>query len=255
MTAVLNTKSVGNDSLAFEIRLPVERGLEAVHFLSDSLVRSARNYVRGKPSASVVGAPAVGNGFLSMVGGSAYLQTAIAETNEQTFIAIVRNTDTLADDAHRPTFVGNYRGPWTAHDDLLSAGAGMMITSLTQTSLYIGRSADGATLSNQVFNSTMIPTAFQMLVGRVSETGASLWNLTTNVRPADTTNNSPRARNINKHLIGSAYSRYLGKSDMALAAIASAYWTDAEVLENAKRLARVQELRFGMNGLINAALY
>jgi hypothetical protein len=201
----------------------------------------------------VIGAPGVGSGFLSFQGGVSYLQTSIPESVEQTFIVVARTSDTLADDAHRPHFIGNYRGPAQANPALLSAGVGLQVSSATQTSIYVGRSADGTTLSNQNLAMTLVPTTWHMLVCRAGSNRAGVWSLTSNVRN-DTTGNSPRFMNTGLHKIGSAADRYLGSSDMAVAVISSAYLTDAEVVANGKKLAGYLAARFGIGGLIHSSL-
>jgi glutamate mutase epsilon subunit len=108
MGIVLNSKTLGDEASALAYVLPVDRGVEAIHFLNESLDKARRNYARGKPDAAVIGAPGVGSGFLSFQGGVSYLQTSIPESVEQTFFVFALNSDTLAYDAQRTLLIVNY---------------------------------------------------------------------------------------------------------------------------------------------------
>lgn len=250
MGLALGLSGRANDRAYFA--LPDETGVEAIHLFDEGLEKARLNMARGKPSALIVGAPAVGSGFLSF-GSAAYLQTVIGETVDQTLMVVARTSDTLASDARRPGFLGNYRAPWTVNGSLLSAGVGLVMASATQTTAYVGRSSDGATVANQVCNAAIVATGWQILVARATAGGSGIWSLTTNVR-TDTTGNSPRALNTAAHRFGCGVDRYLGNCDEAGGIIASAAWSDAAVVANAKRMAAYLEPRLGVLGLVNAAL-
>lgn len=250
MALVLNSKTTGNDDLALGYNLPSMRGVEAIHFLNGSLAKAAHNFALGKPDAQIVGSPTVGNGFIGVKGGANFLQTVIPETVEQTFMAVFRTSATLADDANRPALIGNYKGPMTTDPTKTTNGAQMFALSSTQVGMWRPRVDGVGGVVNDFSQATSMPVAtFKLFVGRVDATRVSIRCLSDGAAGGQT-GLAARALNSASHRIGSATERYLGSADMAFASIASVWWSDDEMLANARQLAAYLSTRFGLTGLV-----
>lgn len=81
-----------NDDLslvATEFIPAVATGLEYANFFSGSGVMS-RNLAAGKAAATVVGSPVQNTQFIRCTGGTAYIQTQVAQTAEYTWIAVAK---------------------------------------------------------------------------------------------------------------------------------------------------------------------
>lgn len=83
----------------------------SVLFLGQSAELSRKNRVRGNQDGFVVGAPAFADIYASLQGeGVANIDFGMPDTPEFTWMFIEDNTDTLADNQHRPTIFGTAVG-------------------------------------------------------------------------------------------------------------------------------------------------
>jgi len=103
-------KGVDAEQYATEYSAPVRRGLEGIFFTNGSLEKAARNYAPNKQSGSIVGAPTVNSGYISLKGGANYIQTPILETESVTMFIIARQVPDPANPGALVMFCGNYAG-------------------------------------------------------------------------------------------------------------------------------------------------
>jgi hypothetical protein len=90
---------------------PVQSGLQ-FSFLGDS-DDPARNWALDQPDGVVIGTPTRGPDDISwrFKGLANFVQTQVTETANMTFILVARTFDTLAANATRPQFFGNFTSP------------------------------------------------------------------------------------------------------------------------------------------------
>jgi ribosomal protein L24 len=225
---------------------PVTRGLEAWFTFDTDAARFTFNRAMGKPNAILVGAPVAYPTHGRFKGLSNYLQTPIAETDEQTIFAVYKCVLTPTNDATSGYVVGNFRGksrtPGREGQD--SSG----VTLYAPASGLVGKvsrhNGAGAVAFDDILGTGMTPAtswslrAIRTKSGQVSKVfdftaGVSIEGVTTAARDlADT-----------KLRIGSGTAFISGECDISSVAIYSSYLTDDEIAQVAavmrKRMTRL----------------
>ena len=107
---------------------PGVTGIRWCNFLGHDVQLSALNRVRGQPNGSVAGAPTVSPNYLGLKNGSIgsggkQIKTSFVDTAGLTYIAIVRSSDTGADNAHTFNVIGNHSATVAGADLYLRTSA------------------------------------------------------------------------------------------------------------------------------------
>ena len=173
-----------------------------------------RNFVHGKPNASVVGAPVVSRESVHFKGGANYLTTSIAETADFTFYIVCKSADAIDSNATKPSYLGN---DYAKIDEQLVAGV-VLRSSPNDTTDGLVMTApriDGTTVDNgSVWFKGHEHATWSLIWGRCDGLVTELHNVTQNLSAVKTFTH-PRKTNDNKVLIGSGRSSYTGESDIS----------------------------------------
>ena len=114
MSVIIRIPGLDAEATAIKAVPPVERGLEALHFLNESLAKASRNYARGKPDATPYNMhspgvpPEMFENYARCKGLNSFFQTQTMEQQTQTLFVVGSSQDTLADVDHLPIFYGTY---------------------------------------------------------------------------------------------------------------------------------------------------
>lgn len=235
---------VGSSGIDADFVAPVESGLLGWWYLGDTVADTQHDRA-GLADATLVGSPAITQGFVSFNGYASgqWLQTNVAETAAFTILVVARSSDTFAANSTRPMFTSNYGADAGNGGSLL--GAGIYISAGTPpggTVRLHGGQNNGGTLQVEI-SSTFAVTdvqAWNFYAGRMESVGTNpavadnprkLYDKTT--AQTGTSNAYPRVvHSINKMRIGAAgNSTFGGKCDVAFAAYYNRALADAEVTD------------------------
>lgn len=230
---------VNAEDTAKEYSSPVQRGLEAIHFLNTSLAKASRNYAPGKGGfqGTVVGTPTVGAGYLRCAGLSNFIQTGIAETRNGTMFVIGRN---LVDDgaaASRTMLAGTFKASGASLSGPSGVGfyGGSAVARLNGLSSHATDNAATATLASATIQ--VVPlTTWALLMLSFSDSKVVCRNLSVPYT-ASASPTTPRRVVGDKLRIGSGYTSYTGICDVA------AFQYHSEVLTEDEILAVTEDLR------------
>lgn len=224
---------------------PVTRSLEGWFCFDTSLERIGYNRAPGKGNAKLVGIPTVFATHARFKGGSNYLETLIAETEQFTILVVGKVPGALGGTG-KPTaapYVGNYAGQ--SNSSLGNGGACIY----HQTDATLGGQAwrvNAEGTGNTSSQATMadVPTTWALRALRSSgAAGTKVMNLTTGVR-SNQSLATQRVTSSSPLRIGGVYgTTFLGETDISHVAIYSAALTDDEITQVAavmkKRMARL----------------
>ncbi|CAN7267962.1 hypothetical protein [Caballeronia sp. LjRoot31] len=216
-----------------------DASLKLWHFFGSAAGPLGKNLVVGAPDSVVVGSPVLSPRYASFKGVTNYLQTPVSQTGDFTIIAVMRSTDTFADDSHRPMFISNYGG--TRLNDTVPCVGVSLYVDMTPSAAPVGHLEgmsgiyDGTPggASQTGFGQLTIADMTQWRCVVVSKIGATriLYDLTGNAsnswfQPANMLDDISSA----KFRIGSSWGQqFKGICDMAMAALYSRGMTLAEV--------------------------
>lgn len=231
-----------------KIILPSMRGAEAIHFLSGSIARAVRNYVKDKEDASPVGAPTESANFLSFKGLTNFIQTKVLEAPNQTIFRVVRTADTLVDVDHCPVFDGSY-----------STGLNLGSMFYGNTSGNINQSAArftdtsqaqvGASSATLVAATDIDRASFSLIVTVTGATQTTIRNETKGSIKTSAANAFGRRPSQLPFRIGSAYegsTLYKGVCDMVFWSYHSVELTSSEI---SKSVAQIRNLMLKLHGI------
>lgn len=194
---------------------PVADGLVAWFMTGGA--NALKNYAPGGADATIVGAPDIQPGFVSLKGATNFLQTSVPETAAMTLIAVARTSDTFVDGAHQPVFAGNYVstgvGGLMIYGNPATGGAAPPASRLTGMSVYDN---NGSTVLLQPFVAAADATAWRALSMEVSNTTDPVTRDLTNGLIGTTPRLYPRKIANETFRIGSARgASYQGVCDVA----------------------------------------
>lgn len=220
-------------------------GLIGLFFLNGSLEKACRNLADPSKPGVVVGEPVVASGFMQFKSGSNFLNTALFETNDMTIMSACRSLDTLADDAHRPMYVSNFRpisvsGKTSYGVSLYASGTNIISQSRSR------ENGSGGTTSTPANIASNDNAAWALYCGRVRTDRVELNNLTTNVS-AQSAVSQPRWISPEPMRIGSSYApAYTGTSEIAVVGIWNRWLENDEVYAMEDQLRAYLARRFSI---------
>ena len=247
----MGTKLISNDTLApwnSKVVPPITRGLEGWFTFETDANRFKRNRALGKGDAVIVGTPAAFSGYGRFKGLSNYIQTDIAETDEQTLIVVGRAVVAIpggGGDEFTPLYVGNYRGQ-SVSPGVTGASYGTNLYHNLPTTMIGAASrnngAGGAT-SGPLTLTNEAPTDWGIRVLRTKSGVPSVVQNVTRGSMSIGTAIENRVLTDTKFRIGSGSQGFAGEVDISFVAIHSVYLTDAELSAQIavirKRMARL----------------
>lgn len=200
-------------------------GAQYIGMYFDGAPSLARNLAPGGPEANVVGSPVIRPGYITTSGNVAYIDTGVAESNEMTFIAVVRGRDVASNNS--PIFIGNYGGGTRG-----MFGMSMFIQSWN-TSVAAACETDnsGSVANSQTVMATSPAAAeWSILVARASASAIRLVDWGRNIM-TETTYTYPRHSSGRSLRVGSgaAVGSFPGSADIAMAGIWYGALADAQI--------------------------
>lgn len=232
---------------------PAPRGLEGWFTFDTDVTRFNRNHVAGKAAAAIIGTPEAFPGYGRFKGLSNYIQTDIAETDEQTLIVVGRAVSPIpagasaGGDANTPFYVGNYQGQSVTP----GVSGGAFGTSMYHvapaglTGIASRNNGSNVATSAAVSLTGEVPTDWSIRVLRTkSGVPTELRNVTKGIVQLGASSNA-RVLTGTKFRIGSGTTGFAGLVDISFVGIFSAYHTDAELASNLVPV-RNRMTRFGI---------
>ncbi|MGO4003181.1 hypothetical protein ABVN23_19025 [Pseudomonas fluorescens] len=225
---------------------PVTRGLEAWFTFDTDAARFTFNRAMDKANAQVVGVPVAYPTHGRFKALSNYLQTTIAETDEQTIFAVFRCVLTPINDATSCYVVGNFRGksrtPGREGQD--SSGVNLYAPASGIVGKVSRHNGAGAVAFDDILGTGMTPLTSWSLRAIRTKSGqvSKLYDFTSGVTREGVTT---AARDLadTKYRIGSGTAFITGECDISSVAIYSSYLTDDEIAQVAavmrKRMTRL----------------
>lgn len=216
---------------------PVTRGLEGWFTFDTDVARFNKNRVIGKADAAIIGTPEAFAGYGRFRGLANYLQTDIAETDEQTLIVVGRAVAPIPSgasaggDANTPFYIGNYQGQ-SVTPGVPGGAFGTSIYHVAPTGLTgIASRNNGSNVATSAAVSLTgeVPTDWSIRVLRTKSGAPSeLRNVTKGIIQLGANSNA-RVLTGTKFRIGSGTTGFAAQVDISFAGIHSAYLTDAEL--------------------------
>lgn len=237
-------KGVNGEPTAREYAAPVRRGLEAIHFLNESLAKCERNFAPDKVKGTQVGDPVPQAAFLSCKGTVNCIETSMSESESMTMFVIARTAADGSVVAERPMFIGNYQGK---HVDGGNAfGVSIYLSALNRITGTAGFGADAAANENKLAGITKAAVAnlWGLYMFQVSPVAVTLRDFTANLTQV-TSASTPRRMATGKIRVGSGQSNLLGSCDIALFQGHSVLLTEQEIQATVADL-RAYALRRGI---------
>lgn len=217
---------------------PVVRGLEGWFNFDTDISRVGFNRVEGKADGVIVGAPVVAAAYATFTGLSAFVQTAITESIEQTVILVSRANTTIPGgasvfgDANTPMHAGTYEGA-SANSTYPGTvpGAAVYQTEQTTTTFMASRrnAGDTATTGDVLSLTGETATNWGLRVLRTSSGAGNKLNNLTLGSVVTSTLISLRIPTTNTWRIGSGYTGFAGPVDVSQCIIFSTLLTDEEI--------------------------
>jgi hypothetical protein len=211
---------------------PVTRGLEGWFTFDTDVSRFALNRAIGKADAAVIGSPTAYATHGRFQGRFNFLQTPIAESDEQTLIVVGKSVNAPTGSGDASMLVGNFTGT-SATPGLTGGASGTNIYLRTSTKVTGGAGRDnsaGGIINDAAETTGMLPTAWAIRAVR-TKTGVptKVYDLTAHVS-AESSNSLTRGLSNTMFRVGSGTSTdFAGASDISAVAIYSKYLTDDEI--------------------------
>jgi hypothetical protein len=211
---------------------PVTRGLEGWFTFDTDVSRFALNRAVGKADAAVIGLPTAFATHGRFQGRFNYLQTPIAESDEQTLIVVGKSVNMPTGSADASMLVGNFSGA-SATPGLTGTapGTNVYLRSSTKVTGSAGRdNSAGGVVNDAAEVVGSLPTAWAIRAVR-TKTGAptKVYDLTAHVS-AESLSSLPRGLSNTMFRVGSGTATdFAGASDISAVAIYSKYLTDDEI--------------------------
>lgn len=226
----------------------VDRGLELWHEFDTSVSNFNLNKAPGKPNSVIIGSPVAYPSHARFKGLSNFIQTMVGDTDEVTIIVVARSVLLPTGNADGSILVGGYTGTSVTPGITGSAaGANIYLANPTSATGSASRN-DGAGVATAagVSGNGIIPTGWAIRSVRAKTGSPTI--LTDHTAGLSFTGASilQRALNGNKYRIGSGTSSFTGECDISMAAIFSAYHSDAELQSNLDMI-RLRLTRLGIN--------
>jgi len=197
-------------------------GWEGAWFLGSAAGYSQVNRIEGKPDALVVGDPVESAHYLSIKSYVNYLETQTLEPTAGTFAAICRSSDTLVDNAHRPVWIGNFKGTTSGGANLFTGGANSNMNA---------QSVDGSDNRDLAAAQVAVTAAtWKLLIGTFDNDAVKIYNMTTGASGStNLLSGYDRWTPITTMRIGSgANDTFQGIGDIAFAGILSRVMSSAD---------------------------
>ncbi|MFJ2445150.1 hypothetical protein [Pseudomonas sp. NPDC087626] len=226
----------------------VDRGLEGWFEFDTSVSNFNLNRAPNKPNAVIIGSPSAYSSHGRFKGLTNFIQTPIGDSDEVTIIVVARTVLTPTGNADGSILVGGYTGTSvTSGITGSAAGANIYLANPTSATGSASRN-DGAGVATAagVSGNGIIPTSWAIRSVRAKTGSPTI--LTDHTAGLSFTGTSilQRALNGNKYRIGSGTSSFIGECDISMAAIFSAYHSDAELQANLDMI-RLRLTRIGIN--------
>ncbi|GLK66998.1 hypothetical protein [Hansschlegelia plantiphila] len=202
----------------------ISTGLLGFYLLGNGADYGPKNHAGGGPDLEPIGAPVFRDGYVSCVGGSAFLDTLIADRADGSFAIVARRTSANTGSADSPIYVGNY-----------SAGTNLGGASLYATASGSSKTTRGGALytdSGGTVETTTVAAAdakWRLLIFRwKSGTGHKIFDLTDGVSDGKS-KTTARLLSPFSFRIGGGVDTFLGSCDVCFSAIYGRSLEDAEV--------------------------
>lgn len=213
----------------------VSRGLQSFQFPHTDGASSIINYA-GSGDGSITGSPVYDSNSAKFVAQATYLQTALAGSADQTFMAVCATDDTLAANANNPDIMGNWSNNVSGAYIGLNLNGGLPSIIARRVVLISGTPTSGSAYQ-LAFAPSLASAASQyrfIAVTFTSGVGMKLYNKTGSTlgTPLDSGSIQAETRTpvVGPNVrVGSSYSTHSGNCRVAFAAHHNVALTDAEI--------------------------
>lgn len=238
MGANLAIKGADFSAASIGFVAPVMAGLEFWNYLGDTLAKTARNLVVGKPGITAVGAPVINPGYVSLKGGSNFLQTGLVDQSEVTLLAVSRIPN-LADSTYAYV-IGSFAGSGAQGGSSLLYSNSASTAAKHKPQAYAARNASGTDAPVIAEVAEANATAWGFHAVRIGAAYHRIDDKTRGLSGSGPITNPRSAPNGQFYRIGSSNagtaSIVIGDVDVAFATGYSRCLTDAEVEANYQRV-------------------
>lgn len=234
---------------------PITAGLKGWWYLGGTSAKTTRN-LAFNGDAALVGSPTIEEGYVSFAGfsGGQWMQTTLAETENDTLLVVARSAAAFSSGSTRPHPIGN-TGPDAGFSGTEHGSAILVYETVGAPSAGVRgvQSHDGGAgtpvshLTGQITVTDL--TDFKFLAKSFNDTSNT--KLTRNVTDSQSTSNTNTGARIlhttNTHRIGGSYtSTYGGPCDVAFAAIYDTALTSDQMGEIYEFVARYLSDKFSI---------
>lgn len=184
--------------------------LDGAWFMGREIGASARNRVRGKPNAAVIGSPVINPYSCQFQGGEAFLRTALQVGPTVSFMMVAKGVDTHVDLAHQPLLVGTSGANPQEGASIYRTAGNLRLQNILKDG------SDASATNTTDVDLASADTAWRCFFGRIGLTGQLLADLTSNTIVTEVNTGLTRVTGAYPlHIGGSEGSTLKGKSEIA----------------------------------------